>query len=210
MNVLIEYFWNFILGSFIGFMCETIWCLIRWKKLESRKGLIYGHFIPIYGIATILISFFVEKFNITNYLLFFAITFLICSVVEYMSSLFQEKCFSTKSWDYSKMIGNINGRINLLYLIAWSALGIFWCDNYKKLISLITNLLEKTEFMNEITIICLIFMIYNCYISFIASYRQKLRRKGIEPRNKYEEWLDRKYDDNKMKKIYANAKYVNN
>jgi hypothetical protein len=25
--------------------------LIRWRKFEGRKGLIYGHFIPVYGIA---------------------------------------------------------------------------------------------------------------------------------------------------------------
>ncbi|MBO5121369.1 MAG: hypothetical protein J6C28_06770 [Bacilli bacterium] len=46
-----DYLWLFIFGSFFGFVIETIWCLIRWRKLESRKGLIYGHFIPIYGIA---------------------------------------------------------------------------------------------------------------------------------------------------------------
>ena len=120
MNKFITYFWIFIVGSFLGFLCETIWCIIRWKKIESRKGLIYGYFIPIYGIATVFISLLIDLFNIKNYGLFFLIIFLICAIVEYISSVCQEKCFGTKSWDYSKMIGNLHGRINLLYLSLWS------------------------------------------------------------------------------------------
>jgi len=208
MSCLINYFWNFLIGSFIGFLAETIWCVIRWKKLESRKGLIYGYFIPIYGIATVMISFVIEKLNINNYVLFFIFTFIICAIVEYISSLFQEKCFSTKSWDYSKMFGNICGRINVLYLSAWSLLGVFWCKYYKILINIIIETLNRTNLLNEITLLCFILMLYNCYISFVASYRQKLRRKGIKPKNRYEKWLDKKYDDVKMKKIYTNAKYV--
>ena len=106
------------------------------------------------------------------------------------------------------MIGNICGRINILYLSAWSLLGVFWCKYYKNLINLITETLNSTNLLNEITLTCFVFMIYNCYISFVASYRQKLRRKGIKPKNRYEKWLDKKYDDKKMKKIYANAKYI--
>lgn len=208
MSSLLEYFWNFILGSFIGAILETIWCIIRWKKLENRKGLIYGYFIPIYGIATVLITLITENFNIHNYGIIFLETFIICSIVEYLSSIFQEKCFATKSWDYSKMKGNIHGRINLLYLLIWSILGILWCDYYKILIDFLVKLINKTNLLNEITIMCVILMFYNCYISFIASYRQKLRRKGLKPRNKYEEWIDKKYNDQTMKKIYTNAKYI--
>lgn len=208
MSKLIEYFWIFVIGSFIGFLIETIWCIIRWKKLESRKGLIYGYFIPIYGIATVLITLIIDILHLENYGLFFAVTFVICAVVEYISSVFQEKCFGTKSWDYSNMIGNLHGRINLLYILAWSLLGLLWCEYYDVLISFIINLLESVNLLNEITLLSLIFMIYNCYISVVASYRQKLRRRGLKPRNKYEEWIDKRYNDSKMKKIYANAKYV--
>ena len=51
-------------------------------------------------------------------------------------------------------------------------------------------------------------MVYNCYISIVASYRQKLRRNGIKPKNKYEEWLDKKYNDEFLIKIYTNAKVI--
>lgn len=208
MNKFITYFWIFIVGSFLGFLCETIWCIIRWKKIESRKGLIYGYFIPIYGIATVFISLLIDLFNIKNYGLFFLITFLICAIVEYISSVCQEKCFGTKSWDYSKMIGNLHGRINLLYLSLWSILGIFWCKYYRIIINSIISFMLNINLLKEITFISLIFIIYDCYISIVATYRQKLRRKGIKAKNKYELWLDNKYDDETLGKIFANAKVV--
>ena len=208
MNKFIEYFWTFILGSFIGFLSETIWCIIRWKKLESRRGLIYGYFIPIYGIATLLISLIIDIFNIENYFLFFITTFLICALVEYISSFLQEKCFETKSWDYSNMIGNLNGRINLLYLLLWSILGVLWCEYYRIIIDFIFLIFNRFNLLNIVTLITFIFMTYNCYISIVASYRQKLRRNGIGPKNRYEVWLDNKYSDERLLKVYANAKVV--
>lgn len=208
MSKFVEYFWIFVVGSFLGFLCETLWCMIRWRKVESRKGLIYGYFIPIYGVATVFISFIINILNIKNYGSFFIITFFICAIVEYVSSVFQEKCFGTQSWDYSRMIGNLNGRINVLYLLLWSIMGIFWCKYYSSIIFMITGPLSRVHILNEVTLFSFIFMIYDCYISFVASYRQKLRRRKISPKNKYEEWLDNKYSDEKMQKIYANAKVV--
>lgn len=208
MSSIINYFYNFLIGSFIGFLCETIWCVIRWKKLESRKGLIYGYLIPIYGLATVVITFLVELLNVKNSFLYFLLTYVICAIVEYISSIFQEKCFNTKSWDYTGMKGNINGRINALYLIAWSLIGVVWCNCYEPLIGFVVNIISKTNLLNEITLILFILLLYDCFISFEAARRQKLRRQRIKAKNKFEEYLDKKYNDKVMNKIYANAKVI--
>ena len=125
MNKFIWYFSIFVLGSFLGWLLKTIWCVIKNKRLESRKGFIYGFYIPIYGIATVLISLVVENFKVGNIWLIVLTTFIICFIIEYLSSVFQEKCFGMKSWDYSKMPLNINGRVNIIYLLAWSFFGNF-------------------------------------------------------------------------------------
>lgn len=204
----IKYFWIFVFGSFIGYVVETFWCLIKNRKYESRKGLIYGLFIPIYGIAATLISLVTSIFPFKNFFSFFIITFLICALVEYISSYFQEKCFGTKSWDYSKMFLNIYGRINVLYLLFFSILGIFWCSYSDVIINGFMQFLNRLNILNIITILFLGFMIYNCVISILASYRQKMRKRKVKAKNKFEKWLDKKYNDEYMKKVYANAKFV--
>lgn len=208
MNILMKNIWIFALGSFFGWLLESVWCLIKTKKIESRKGLIYGYYIPIYGIATILISFIVEKMNIENIWYIVLTTFIICFIVEYLSSIFQEKCLGTISWDYSKMLLNINGRVNIPYLLAWSFIGILWCKTYTKLLKLIYITLAKFKIFNIVSYIYFIYLIVNCVISFIATYRQKQRRMGKMAKNKLEIWIDNKYNDTYLKKVYANAKFV--
>ena len=202
------YFWIFVIGSFIGFLMETIWCVIKYKKIESRKGLIYGYFIPIYGIATMLLSMLINRFHIDNIFVCYLLTFAICFVVEYLSSFLQEKCFGTKSWDYSDMKFNLNGRVNLMYLILWSFFGVLWIKFSPILINYLFSFFNKYNVLNKVTNIFSIYMLYDIMISIIASFRQKMRRKGVEPKNKVEELIDKKYTDEYMKKVYANASIV--
>jgi len=208
MNEFIWYFSIFVLGSFLGWLLETIWCVIKNSKLESRKGLIYGYYIPIYGIATVFISLVVEMFSVKNIWLIMLITFIICFIVEYFSSLFQEKCFGMKSWDYSKMILNINGRVNVIYLIVWSFLGILWSKYYAIVLKFIFATLLKFKVLNLVAIGYFIYMILNCSISIIACTRQKMRKMGINTGNRFELWIDKHYNDEYMKKVYANATFV--
>ena len=74
MNAFIKYVLNFIIGSFIGYIIETIWCIVHWKKIESIKGLIYSPLIPIYGFATVFITVLKESFNLNNSISYFLLT----------------------------------------------------------------------------------------------------------------------------------------
>lgn len=210
MRSFIKYFWLFVFGSFFGYVIETLWCLIKNKKLESRKGLIYGHFIPIYGVAGMLLTIVLDLLNVQHYFLVFLLTFIISFLVEYMSSLFQEKCFGTVSWDYSDFPLNINGRVNLIYIIAFSMFGLIWVKIYPIFLNLLMSILYKYNLINLVTIIGVVFMIYNIFISCAASYRQKLRRDGKKAHTGFGKWLDVKYNDEYLKKVYANAVFVDN
>ena len=87
-------------------------------------------------------------------------------------------------------------------------MGVFWCKYYKTIINIIIIPLTKINLLVEITILFFTFTLYNCIISICASYRQKLRRKGIKAKNKFEIWLDINFNDHRLNKIYANAKIV--
>lgn len=56
--------------------------------------------------------------------------------------------------------------------------------------------------------VMMFFMIYNMFISLVAMIRQKIRRDGYLAKNKFEAWLDNKYQDKFLKKIYANSMFV--
>lgn len=43
-------FWIFIIGSILGYIYEMIVVLFQKGYFESRQGLIYGPFTPVYGV----------------------------------------------------------------------------------------------------------------------------------------------------------------
>ena len=51
---LIIVFWLFIIGSILGYIFEMIVVLFQKGYFESRQGLIYGPFTPVYGIGAII------------------------------------------------------------------------------------------------------------------------------------------------------------
>ena len=61
--------WIFIIGCIIGFVVETIWCYVQYGHFESRKGLIYGPFSPVYGFGGVLLTLSLYRLRERNGLL---------------------------------------------------------------------------------------------------------------------------------------------
>lgn len=47
-------FWIFIIGSIVGYIAEMIVVLFQKGYFESRQGLVYGPFTPVYGIGGVI------------------------------------------------------------------------------------------------------------------------------------------------------------
>lgn len=204
MTGLIKTFWIFMFGSFFGSIIETIWCTLKSKKFEKRKSLIYGYFTPMYGLAAVFISLVVD-FNNSSNLFLYLFSFIISAIIEYNSSLMQEKLMGSSLWDYHEMKFNLHGRVNLFYLFGFGMIGLIWSSIYP-------ILFQRFNFNNNVvifgTIFIFLFMLYNFFISFFVRIRQKKRRCGIRPKNRLEIWVDRKYNDGHMIKIYPNLEFV--
>ncbi|MBQ9833992.1 MAG: putative ABC transporter permease [Bacilli bacterium] len=204
MKILLCYFWIFILGNFLGFIIETVWCFIKNGRLESRKGLIYEPFIPIYGVTGVLIVLVIHLLKISQIYEIFMVGVLISTIIEYISSFLQEKIFATKSWDYTKFPINLNGRVNLIYSILF---GLVTTMAYKLFLLPFITFFAKIKvklFLIVISVGELIFLLYDIIISFIAVYRMKERRNNITRNNKFWTYIDNKYNDNYLKKVYSN------
>lgn len=123
---LIIIFWLFIIGSILGHIFEMIIVLFQKGHFETRQGLIYGPFIPVYGIGAIIYYLILNNINTENKIKVFFITAILGGMTEYLSSFIQEKAFGTISWDYSYLLFNINGRTSLLHCTYWGIAGILY------------------------------------------------------------------------------------
>lgn len=205
MEVFAYYFWTFILGSILGVAIETVWCVLKYRKIESRKGLIYGPFNPLYGCATFFLSLSINCVSNHSRGNIFLIGVVVASIIEYACSYYQEKFTGAVSWNYDQFKYNLNGRINLVYSIFWGILTLFWYEMFMPIIDSYLPIIDRHPW---VTIFAFVFIIIDCIVSLVASIRRMERRKKIKARTKFEERIDKLYDDERMKKIYPNSEFI--
>ena len=207
INELTKIFFIFMIGSIIGYIVEMIVAFVQEGHFESRQGVLYGPFTPVYGIGIIVFYLFFNKIETREKKKIFILSMILGGITEYLCSFLQEKIFGTISWDYSNWILNINGRTTLIHCTYWGIAGILYVSYIEPLFPKIEELVRK----NGTKILALgmaILMTFNITISSLAAIRQKYRNENIEPQNKLEEFLDVKYPDEYMDKVFANKKQV--
>lgn len=194
------------IGSFLGVVIELLWCLFKNGYLESRAGLVYGPFNLLYGAGAVTLTVCLYRFRNRGSWISFLGGMLVGSVVEYLCSFGQETLFGSRSWDYSHMPFNINGRICLLYSVFWGVLGVFWIKNiYPRMAKWILKIPNRAG--KIITWVLTVFFLFNAVMSCLSMYRWSQRVTGAESSNAFWEWIDQRFPDERMERIYANMKF---
>ena len=116
-------FMFFFVASLIGYVCEVVYCSVVDKYFEWNRGFLLGPYIPIYGIGTVVIIYLLRDYYHDPKALF-ALSFLICTILEYITSFIMEKLFKVRWWDYSTLPFNINGRVCLLNSVLFGIAGV--------------------------------------------------------------------------------------
>lgn len=75
-----------------------------------NRGTMFGPWLPIYGVGGVMIVLLLKRFA-DKPLLLFALTVVLCGVIEYTTAWFLWERFHTKWWDYSGYFLNIQGRV---------------------------------------------------------------------------------------------------
>lgn len=200
-------FWLFIIGSVLGYIFEMIVVLFQKGYFESRQGLIYGPFTPVYGMGAVLYYLILNNVKTKDKIKIFLITALLGGITEYLCSFIQENVFGTISWDYSTLLFNINGRTSLLHCTYWGIAGVLYIIYIDPLLEKMRQNIDKVN-LKVVTIALSIFMFTDISISWLAANRQLARRNNLPPENKLDIFLDEYYPDEYMDAVYANKKEV--
>lgn len=198
--------WVCYIGSLFGVLIELAWCFLCTGGLESRSGLVWGPFNLLYGAGAMALTAALYRFRHRGYTVSFLGGMIVGSIIEYLCSYGQELAFGSRSWDYSDMPFNINGRICLLYSVFWGILGILWIKKIypllSKLILMIPNRVGKT-----LTWIVFAFFVLNSVMTVLSVARWTQRLDGIEAGNAFWGWFDTRFPNERMDKIFANMKF---
>lgn len=140
----------FTIYCFLGYLLESCYVSILQKKWIS-SGLLKGPFIPLYGFGALLLIFLYPYLKSSYYISFF-IGGIVMTILEYLASLYIEKLFHTKCWDYSHHFLQFQGRICLLYFIMWCFLSLLFI-HYIHPFFISLNIIN-----DSISLICLIYL----------------------------------------------------
>lgn len=120
-------FWDLILLFFIfaivGWLWEVLFCLFQEGVLVNR-GALHGPWLPIYGGGAVAMLVLLKKFR-KNPLAYFALSMVVCGVIEYFTSVYLEVVHNLAWWDYTGFFLNINGRVCLEGLMLFGIAGLF-------------------------------------------------------------------------------------
>ena len=199
--------WIFFIASFVGFVVETLWCIVTRHTIESRQGLIYGPFSQIYGLGAVFMTVTLRRFATKNDRWIFLGGMVIGGVFEYICSVFQEKLFGSISWNYESQRLSLDGRTSLLYMFFWGTLCVVFIKNiYPKLSSFVEKIPNKQGVVFSWIII--MFMVFDVFISSVAVHRWSKRITGVPAENSFQEFLDSHYNDEYMENIYPNMMFL--
>lgn len=197
-------FWLLIIGAFLGDIVETIFCWLKEGIWMSRSSLVWGPFSLVWGVAIAAASLLLYKYkDRSDRFLFLAGTFL-GGAYEYICSVLSELVFGKVFWDYSHMLFNLGGRINLLYCFFWGIAAVVWM---KGLYPLFSGGIEKIPLRvgKILTWILVAFFAVNMAVSGLALIRSNQRAEQIPAVHQWQKLMDEHFDDAKLKQIYPNA-----
>ena len=121
-----ELVWIFIIYAFIGWCTEVSYAALDTGKFVNR-GFLNGPYCPIYGCGVVIVVAILAPLK-ENLLILFAGSFLLTSVLEYITGYILEKVFHNKWWDYSDKPFNIKGYVCLKFSIYWGLACTFIMD----------------------------------------------------------------------------------
>lgn len=196
--------WLFFIGAFLGDITETIFVYATAGKLMSRSSVVYGPFSVVWGLGVVVLTMVLHRYRDRDDRYIFLFGTVVGGAYEYICSVFTEIAFGTVFWDYSKIPFNLGGRINLLYCFFWGLAAVIWI---KILYPRISGLIEKIpKRAGTILSYCLVlFMVINMAVSTLALARYTDRYAGKEAEDSIDVFLDERFPDERMERIYPNA-----
>ena len=107
---------------------ELVWIFIALDTGKFvNRGFLNGPYCPIYGCGVVIVVAILTPLK-ENLLILFAGSFLLTSVLEYITGYILEKVFHNKWWDYSDKPFNIKGYVCLKFSIYWGLACTFIMD----------------------------------------------------------------------------------
>lgn len=151
----------FLSGSMVGWVYEEIFYWFTEGMLRNR-GILYGPWLPIYGIGAL--GIYAMKPVKKHPVLLFFLCAVVTGVVEYIIGFAGIHLFGMRLWDYRGLFLNLDGIICLRSVISFAVMGMLF---HYLLEPLAERMLRKmsTKTLKKMCLVVLLVFVADCILS---------------------------------------------
>ena len=185
-------------SSVLGLLLETVYTLVVFGVLESRVGLIWGPFSPLYGCGAVLLTALLWEAAVGPWKIF-CISAAI-GVLRQFTGWSMEHLAHAQSWTYLGLPDHISQWVAWRFLAMWGIVGLVWCRTI--LPELLYRIGEPTTARQAAVVTLLaVFIALDAGMTVACFLRAGARANGIPPANPIDVYLDTRYGDSFMNKF---------
>ena len=203
--------WYLLIFSVVGLIIETLFCYLTMGFIESRKGLVWGPFCPVYGVGATIIILLLDKYK-NNPIKLFVMGSILGNVIEYSLSYMLEAIYGTRFWDYGYLDWNVNGRICIRYSIFWGMLAVILIKFIKKYID---KIIDKIPDNIALHIVIFVFLLIDALATVLAvnTYQNRVVNQYYNEHEDIKKSILQKIGDalfpnSYMERTFPNLRYV--
>ena len=193
-------FWIFVFMSVIGLFGEVLVSYVIDGRWESRAGLVFGPFSPIYGMGGVLFTVFLNLLRDRNPLLQFVIAGVVGASFEYFAGWFWESAFGIVAWSYYQQPFNV-GHTSLFMAFVWGAVGVIWI---RWALPVVMQVIDRIPLRARVplTLVCAVFLLADAVLTVIAMDCWYLRKSGVPIQTPWQELCAQWFDDMFMERRF--------
>ncbi len=190
--------WVFVIFSFLGWLTELIYYLIKNKRV-TNPGFLTLPFLPSIGIGFLLLYVFALRFE--NVVMLFFTSAIILTLYKYFASVIFERSFGFKWKDYSDSKYKINKYVSIWEPFVYGLLGVVLV---KFAYAPVASIIKAIPFWAAILIpaVVTVLIIVDIIISCVTVIKLRNNLKKMDNISRLLDNEEKNVSDNELRKEY--------
>ncbi|MDI9591273.1 MAG: putative ABC transporter permease [Acidobacteriota bacterium] len=186
----------FLIASFLGLVIEQLYTYAVYGLTESRVGLVWGPFSPLYGFGAVLLTLicWALRRRSAPWWAIFATGVVVGGVLEQATGWGMETLFHASSWDYTGYPGALSKWVSVPYLFFWGALGLFW---EQVIMPDVLYRIGMPSTVRQVVFVAMLalYIASDIFMTVACFGRMAARDQGVPAQTPFQEWIDMHYSD---------------
>lgn len=174
---------------------------------ESRVGLVWGPFSPLYGLGAFFLTFlcfYLRRRGAAGWQVFL-VSALVGGVLEQLTGWTMSAVFDAESWTYLHLPDHITQWVAWRFLAMWGLLGLVWCRAVMPRLLYQIGMPTTRRQAVFVTLVA-VYLVADVAMTLVCFNRKAARDAGVPPANAFEEWVDTNYSDEFISSRFQNLK----